>query len=153
MCDPGGVCISGRVFEDMEGKVQAKFRDLGERAFKKISRPVRVYRLAWSADAGVAASLAEAPKRPTDQPSIAVLPFSCLLEERKVRILAEAMSEDLITMLVRIPGFVAIARQSSFVYQRRTIDSRKIGRELGVRYIIRGSLRAAPAGSFASSRS
>ena len=77
----------------------------------------------------------------TDKPSIAVLPFTCFSEEREFKFLTEAMTEDLITMLARIPGFIVIARQSSFAYQGRSVDSRQIGRELGVRYIIEGSLR------------
>ena len=68
-----------------------------------------------------------------------MLPFTCFSEEREFKFLTEALSEDLITMLARIPGFIVIARQSAFAYQGRSIDSRQIGRELGVRYIIEGS--------------
>ncbi|MGD0190290.1 MAG: TIR domain-containing protein [Rhizomicrobium sp.] len=74
-------------------------------------------------------------------PSICVLPFTCFSEESAFKFLTEAMTEDLITMLARIPGFVVIARQSSFAYQGRSVDSRQIGRELGVHYIVEGSLR------------
>ena len=70
-----------------------------------------------------------------------MLPFTCFSEEREFKFLTEALSEDLITILARIPGFIVIARQSAFVYQGRSVDSRQIGRELGVRYIIEGSLR------------
>jgi adenylate cyclase len=141
ICEPGGVCVSGRVHEDVEGKLDCAFRDLGERTLKNIERPVRIYSLSSSAINPSTAPLAETPKPPTDQPSIAVLPFICFSEERELKFLAEAMTEDLITMLARIPGFIVIARQSSFAYQGRSVDSRQIGRELGVRYIIEGSLR------------
>jgi len=87
------------------------------------------------------AALAETAVPPADQPSIAVLPFNCFSEDREFKFLTEAMTEDLITMLARIPGFIVIARQSSFAYQGRSVDCRRIGRELGVRYIIEGSLR------------
>jgi adenylate cyclase len=141
ICEPGGVCVSGRVREDVEGKLDCSFHDLGERTLKNIERPVRVYSLASSVISPSTAPLAETPKPPTDQPSIAVLPFTCFSEEREFKFLTEAMTEDLITMLARIPGFIVIARQSSFAYQGRSVDSRQIGRELGVRYIIEGSLR------------
>ncbi len=139
--EPGGVCVSGRVHEDIEGKLDWAFLDLGERTLKNIERPVRVYSVPSSAIGPSTAPLAETPKQPADQPSIAVLPFTCFSELREFKFLTEAMTEDLITMLARIPGFIVIARQSSFAYQGRLIDSRQIGRELGVRYIVEGSLR------------
>ena len=141
ICEPGGVCVSGRVHEDAEGKLDYAFHDLGERTLKNIERPVRVYSLPSSAISLSTAPLAETPTPPADQPSIAVLPFTCFSEERAFKFLTEAMTEDLITMLARIPGFMVIARQSSFAYQGRSVDIRQIGRELGVRYIIEGSLR------------
>jgi adenylate cyclase len=113
MCEPGGVCISGRVHEDIDGKVDAEFRDLGERKLKNIQRTVRVYALAASAGEPAAASPEERAKPPLDQPSIAVLPLSCLSEERELSFLVEAMTEDLIATLARIPGLLVIARQSS----------------------------------------
>jgi adenylate cyclase len=139
--EPGGVCVSGRVHEDIEGKLDWAFLDLGERTLKNIERPVRVYSLPSSAIGPSTAPLAETPKQPADQPSIAVLPLTCFSELSEFKFLTEAMTEDLITMLARIPGFIVIARQSSFAYQGRSIDSRQIGRELGVRYIVEGSVR------------
>jgi adenylate cyclase len=142
-CEPGGICISDRVLEDVQGKVDAEFRELGERTFKNIARSVRVYGLAAVTEPDAAESSTAALEPRTDQPLIVVLPFKCLSEEREVEFLADAMSEDLNAMLARIPGFVVIARQSASVYRTRSVDSRQIGRELGVRYIVQGSLRPA----------
>ena len=137
LCEPGGVLISGAAYDHVRGRMDEDYVDLGDKDLKNIARPVRVYSLASSAPA----PMPEPPKPPTDQPSLAVLPFTCLSDERELKFLTEAMTEDLITILARIPGFIVIARQSSFVYQGGAIDSRQIGRELGVRYIVDGSLR------------
>ncbi|MFY9971533.1 MAG: adenylate/guanylate cyclase domain-containing protein [Roseiarcus sp.] len=137
LCEPGGVLISGAAYDHVRGRIDADFVDLGDKYLKNIARPVRIYSLASSAPA----PMPEPPKPPIDQPSLAVLPFACFSEERELKYLTEAMTEDLITILARIPGFIVIARQSSFVYQGGAIDSRRIGRELGVRYIVDGSLR------------
>jgi adenylate cyclase len=138
---PGGICLSNAAYEQVRDKVKEQYADLGEQVLKNIQRPVRVYSLASSAIDPLTAPLAETPEPPAEQPSIAVLPFTCFSEEREFKYLTEAMTEDLITMLARIPGFIVIARQSSFAYQGRSVDSRQIGRELGVRYIVEGSLR------------
>jgi adenylate cyclase len=141
ICAPSGVCLSEDAYRQVRDKLKEEFVDLGERELKNIQRPVRVYALASSAMSLSTAPLAETPKQPNDQPSIAIMPFTCFSEEREFKFLADAMTEDLITMLARIPGFIVIARQSSFTYQGRSVDSRQIGRELGVRYIVDGSLR------------
>ena len=141
ICEPGGVLLSSSAFDHVRGKIDARFVDLGEKDLKNIARSVRVYSVASSAPGPPAAPLDEAPKPSTDQPSLAVLPFTCFSEEREFRFLTDAMTEDLITILARIPGFIVIARQSSFAYHGRSVDSRQIGRELGVRYIIEGSVR------------
>jgi adenylate cyclase len=140
ICEPGGVCVSGRVYEDVEGKLDCAFHDLGDRSLKNIERPVRVYSLASNA-IGPSVAVAEKAKPSVDQPSVAVLPFDCLSEDRELKFLTQALTEDLITLLARIPGFMVIARQSSFVYQGRSVDCRQIVRELGVRYLVEGSLR------------
>jgi adenylate cyclase len=141
VAEPGGICLSNAAYEQVRDKIKERCVDLGERVLKNIARPVRAYSLTSDAVSISTASLGEAPKPAADQPSLAVLAFTCFSEEREFKFLTEAMTEDLITMLARIPGFTVIARQSSFVYQGRAVDSRQIGRELGVRYIIDGSLR------------
>ena len=146
IAEPGGVCISDDAHRQIRGKVDIVFDDMGPQVLKNISEPMRVWRCQINANASSAAPTKSSvetaqPLAITDKPSIVVLPFTCFSEEREFRFLTEAMSEDLITMLARIPGFIVIARQSAFAYQGRSVDSRQIGRELGVRYIIEGSLR------------
>ena len=146
IAEPGGVCISDDGHRHIRGKVDIVFDDMGPQALKNIAEPMRAWRCQINANASSAPPTKASveitqPRAITDQPSIAVLPFSCFSEEREFKFLTEAMSEDLITMLARIPGFIVIARQSAFAYQGRSVDSRQIGRELGVRYIIEGSLR------------
>ncbi len=146
IAEPGGVCISDDAHRHIRGKVDIVFDDMGPQALKNITEPMRAWRCQINANASSAAPTKSSveiiqPLAITDKPSIAVLPFTCFSEEREFKFLTEAMSEDLITMLARIPGFIVIARQSTFAYQGRSVDSRQIGRELGVRYIIEGSLR------------
>ena len=146
IAEPGGVCISDDAQRQIRGKVDIVFDDIGPQALKNITEPMRAWRCQINANASSAAPTKSSvetvqPLAIIDKPSIAVLPFTCFSEEREFRFLTEALSEDLITMLARIPGFIVIARQSAFAYQGRSVDSRQIGRELGVRYIIEGSLR------------
>jgi adenylate cyclase len=146
IAEPGGVCISDDAHRQIRGKVDIIFDDMGPQALKNISEPMRAWRCRINSNASSAAPTKSSvesvqPLAITDKPSIVVLPFTCFSEEREFRFLTEAMSEDLITMLARIPGFIVIAKQSAFAYQGRSVDSRQIGRELGVRYIIEGSLR------------
>jgi len=146
IAEPGGVCISDDAYRQIRGKVDIVFDDMGPQALKNIAEPMRAWRCQIDANASSAEPIKSSvgiaqPLVIADKPSIAVLPFTCFSEEREFKFLTEAMSEDLITMLARIPGFVVIARQSAFAYQGRSVDSRQIGRELGVRYIIEGSVR------------
>ena len=148
IAEPGGVCISDDAHRHIRGKVDIVFDDMGPQALKNITEPMRAWRCQINARANASSAAPTKssvetvqPLAITDKPSIAVLPFTCFSEEREFQFLTEAMSEDLITMLARIPGFIVIARQSAFAYQGRSVDSRQIGRELGVRYIIEGSLR------------
>jgi adenylate cyclase len=146
IAEAGGVCISDDTHRQIRGKVDVVFDDMGPQALKNITEPMRAWRCQINANASSAAPTKSSvetlqPPAITDKPSIAVLPFTCFSEERELKFLTEALSEDLITMLARIPGFIVIARQSAFAYQGRSVDSRQIGRELGVRYIIEGSLR------------
>src|SRR6202051_119783 len=146
IAEPGGVCISDDAHRQIRRKADIVFDDMGPRALKNITELMRAWRCQINANSSSATPTKSSvetaqPLAITDKPSIAVLPFTCFSEEREFKFLTEAMTEDLITMLARIPGFIVIARQSSFAYQGRSVDSRQIGRELGVRYIIEGSLR------------
>ena len=139
---PGGICISDDAFRQVRGKVEAEFADLGEQSLKNIARPLRVYR----------AGLASAPEMPSaaatalslpDKPSIAVLPFANLSGDPEQEYFADGMVEEIITALSRIRWLFVIARNSSFTYKGRTVDVKQVGRELGVRYILEGSVRRA----------
>jgi adenylate cyclase len=140
LAEPGGICVSARVQEDAAGKLDLVFEDIGEQVLKNISRPVRVYRI----QSGSAAPESRgAPLAVPDQPSIAVLPFTNASADPEQEFFADGIAEDIITALSRYPSVFVIARNSSFTYKGRTADVRKIGRELGVRYVLEGSVRKA----------
>ena len=146
IAEPGGVCISDDAHRQIRGKVDVGFDAMGPQVLKNIAEPMLAWRCQINKNVASAQPIKSSvetaePPAVAGKPSIAVLPFVCFSEERELKFLTEAMSEDLITMLARIPGFIVIARQSAFAYQGRSVDSRQIGRELGVRYIIEGSVR------------
>jgi TolB-like protein len=137
LAEPGGICASGRVLEDVEGKLDIVFENAGEQQLKNIARLVRVYRVRLS---GAAEDLRPALPLP-DKPSIAVLPFENLSGDPGQDYFADGMVEDIITALSRIRWLFVIARNSSFTYKGRAVDVRQVGRELGVRYVLEGSVR------------
>src|SRR5262249_20953574 len=134
------VCISRKVYEDISGKMQLSFVDLGEQQLKNIAQPVRVYRIS-----GEQLAVARATVRPAlalpDKPSIAVLPFTNLSGDPEQEYFADGMVEDIITGLSRIRWLFVIARNSSFTYKGKAVDVKQVGRELGVRYLLEGSVR------------
>jgi adenylate cyclase len=136
MAAPGGLCISGKMHDEVEGKVGAAFEDCGEQQVKNIARPVRVYALAGAASAARSLPL-------PNKPSLAVLPFTNMSGDPEQEYFADGVVEDIITALGRVKSFFVIARNSSFTYKGRAIDVRQVGRELGVRYVLEGSLRKA----------
>ena len=141
LAKPGEICISGTVFDQVKGKLDLVFDYLGPQQLKNIGEPVRVYRLrTGTVEAGVETQPDEASSL-SERPSIAVLPFTRMSESREHEFLADGIVEDLTTHLARLPGFLVIARNSSFVYKDRSPDIRTVGRELGVRYVVEGSLR------------
>jgi adenylate cyclase len=140
LAEHGGICVTARVQEDTAGKLDLAFEDMGEQQLKNITRPVRVYRVASSPAAGQPISPA-APLPLPDKPSIAVLPFVNLSGDPEQEYFADGMVEDIITGLSRIKWLFVIARNSTFVYKGRPTDVKQIGRELGVRYVLEGSVR------------
>ena len=136
LAEPGGICVSGRVQEEVQSKLQIAFEDAGEQELKNIARPVRVYRIRYD---GEAKSLLRLPL--PDKPSIAVLPFQNLSGDPEQEYFADGMVEEIITALSRIRQFFVIARNSSFNYRGSAVDVKQVGRELGVRYILEGSIR------------
>lgn len=137
LAEPGGICVSDNLYRQVHGKVDFHFDDLGEQALKNIAGPVRVYRLRRT-------GTPTAP-RPTlslpDRPSIAVLPFDNMSGDHEQDYFADGIVEDIITALSRIRWLFVIARNSSFAYRGRAIDIKQVGRELGVRYVLEGSVR------------
>jgi adenylate cyclase len=135
---PGEVCISSRAQEDTAGKLDVSFEDLGEQHLKNITKPVRVYRIRL---ADVSGESTQKSLVLPDKPSIAVLPFANLSGDVEQEYFADGVSEDIITALSKLRWFFVIARNSSFVYKGKTVDIKQVGRELGVRYVLEGSIR------------
>ncbi len=146
LAEPGGILISHAVYAHVDRKLPVRFDDQGERALKNIAQPVRVYRVGWEADPASRAQR-PAPSQPglPDRSSIAVLPFINVSSDAEQEFFADGLTEDLITDLSKVPGLLVIARNSSFAYKGRSVDVRSIARELGVRYVIEGSIRRASA--------
>jgi len=140
--EPGGICISDDAFRQVRGKVEAEFADQGEQSLKNITRPLRVYRVGSSPTAKQPITPAAALPLP-DKPSVAVLPFTNMSLEPEQEFFADGIAEDIITALSRYPSLFVIARNSSFTYKGRAVDVKQVGRELGVRYVLEGSLRKA----------
>jgi TolB-like protein len=139
LCEPGGVYLSDNLYRQIRGKTQLLFEDLGEQSLKNIAWPVRVYRVR---SAGAAVSINPQLKLP-DKPSIAVLPFQNMSGDSDQEYFADGMVEEIITALSRFQQLFVIARNSSFAYKGRNIDMKQVGRELGVRYVLEGSVRKA----------
>ena len=134
--------MSERVHEDAAGKISSSFEDIGEHSLKNIARPIRVYRLRPGATATAASSVRPALSLP-DKPSIAVLPFQNMSGDAEQDYFADGIVEEIITALSRMRWLFVIARNSSFTYKGRAVDVKQVGRELGVRYVLEGSVRKA----------
>jgi TolB-like protein len=139
LAEPGGICVSSRVQEDAEGKLNITFENTGEQQLKNIARPVRVYRVRLSGPAEGQRSALPLP----DKPSIAVLPFQNMSGDPEQEYFADGIVEEIITALSRFRQLFVIARNSSFTYKGRAVDVKQVGRELGVRYVLEGSVRKA----------
>jgi len=144
-CEPGRVCLSDDAYRQVRGKTAFAFDDLGEKSLKNIDRPVRIYavRSTISSAATTAMSQAETgkPLPLPDRPSIAVLPFANMSGDPEQEYFADGVVEDIITALSRFKALFVIARNSSFTYKGRAVDVKQVGRELGVRYVLEGSVR------------
>ena len=142
---PGGILISGKVLSEVDGKLDAAFEDRGERQLKNISKLVRAFavrRMASAQAVTVTVAAAEPPPL-ADKPSIAVLPFQNMSGDPEQEYFADGLVDDIITALTRFKGLFVIARNSSFTYKGRVVDIKQVGPELGVRYVLEGSVRKA----------
>jgi hypothetical protein len=145
IAEPGGICISDDAFRQVRGKIEAEFADIGEQSLKNIAA-LRVYRI------GPSPATTQPTTPPTalplpDKPSIAVLPFANLSGDPEQEYFADGMVEEIITALSRIRWLFVIARNSTFTYKGQAIDVKQVGRELGVRYVLEGSVRKAGGGA------
>ena len=136
---PGGISLSEDAWRQVQGKMAAKFVDSGERSLKNIARPVRIYRLERDGE-GTTLPAPPAPDLP-DKPSIAVLPFQNMSGDAEQDYFCDGMVEDIITTLSKLAGLRVIAWNSSFVYKGRSVDVRDAAKQLGVRYVLEGSVR------------
>src|SRR5438128_2393835 len=163
IAEPGGICMSEDAFRQVRGKVEAEFAATGEQNLKNIARPLRVYRAGPKSPLpnppprspdqvrggegsalGARVGAAETPALPLpDKPSIAVLPFANMSGDPEQEYFVDGMVEEIITALSRIRWLFVIARNSTFTYKGRPVDVKEVGRELGVRYVLEGSVRKA----------
>jgi adenylate cyclase len=146
LAEPGGICVSGTVRDHVGDRLPYAFEDLGEQSVKNIARPVRVYALRPEAIAGLPVAVIS-PAVSISQPivaprlSIVVLPFANLSNDPEQQYFADAITEDLTTDLSRLVGMLVISRNTAFTYQGKRVDTKQVGRELGVRYVLEGSVR------------
>ncbi|MGY3581567.1 adenylate cyclase [Bradyrhizobium sp. USDA 4341] len=138
IADPGGILISDKVYSEVEGKLDAGFEDRGEQQLKNISKSIRSYAVRRALVEGLSAALPL-----PDKPSIAVLPFQNLSGDPEQEYFADGLVEDIITALSRFKSLFVIARNSSFTFKGKAADIKEVGRKLGVRYVLEGSVRKA----------
>jgi TolB-like protein/class 3 adenylate cyclase/Tfp pilus assembly protein PilF len=148
LAEPGGILISGKIHSEVEGKVEGSFEDRGEQQVKNITRPVHIYAVrpvgtSKASTATMSAPNVTQPLQLPDKPSIAVLPFQNMSGDPEQEYFADGMVEDIITALSRFKSLFVIARNSSFTYKGKAVDIKQVGRELGVRYVLEGSVRKA----------
>src|SRR5580658_1892131 len=143
---PGSVCVSGTVRDHIGDRLPYAFEDMGEQSVKNIARPVRVYALrpegiAGEPTASVSSTASSSPPVSAPRLSIVVLPFANLSNDPEQQYFADGITEDVTTDLSRIEGMFVISRNTAFTYQGKRVETKQIGRELGVRYVLEGSVR------------
>jgi adenylate cyclase len=146
LAEAGGICISGSAFEQIENKLPLRYDYLGEHEVKNIVKPVRVYRAQIESEAAARKPLEVASKGKMafplpDKPSIAVLPFVNMSDDPKQEFFSDGMTEEIITALSKSPYLFVIARQSTFAYKGKPVKVKQVSEELGVRYVLEGSVR------------
>ncbi len=142
LADPGGVLVSRAVRDQVRDRLELAFEDLGERELKNIARLVRVYRIQAPAELIAKVARSEALPLP-DKPSIAVLPFTNMSGDAEQEYFSDGITEDIITELSRFRSLFVIARHSSFAFKGKAVTVQQVGRELGVEYVLEGSVRRA----------
>jgi adenylate cyclase len=142
LAEPSGICISETVLNNARGIIDFEVADAGEQMLKNIARPVHVYRIVVDPGHLLPAAQSHGPALPLpDKPSVAVLPFTNMSGDAEQEFMSDGIAEDVITALSRYPSLFVIARNSTFTYKGRAVDVKQVGRELGVRYVLEGSVR------------
>jgi TolB-like protein/Flp pilus assembly protein TadD len=145
LADGGGICISGTTYDQVKNKLSLGYEYQGEQTVKNITDPVRVYKIGRKSETAISSmSEEQAAMHPVpEKPSLAVLPFINMSRDPEQEYFSDGMTEDIITALSRIRWFFIIARNSTFAYKGHSVDVRKVAKELGVRYVLEGSVRKA----------
>src|SRR6202140_2170006 len=143
LAEPGGICVNRVVRDQVRDKLDFAFEDAGEQRVKNIARPLRVYHVRSGQVAGEEMSVAQPPLALPDKPSLAVLPFTNMSGDAEQEFVSDGIAEDVITALSHYPSLFVIARNSTFTYKGQAVDVKQGGRELGVRYVLEGSVRKA----------
>jgi adenylate cyclase len=141
LAEPGGICVNRVVRDQVRDKLDFAFEDAGEQRVKNIARPLRVYHVRPGQVAGEEMNAPQPPLALPDKPSLAVLPFTNMSGDPEQEFVSDGIAEDVITALSRHPSLFVIARNSTFTYKGRAVDVKQVGRELGVRYVLEGSVR------------
>jgi adenylate cyclase len=142
LAEPGGVCASGTVRDQIGTKLPLSFTDLGEQQVKNIAQPIKAYRIRNETSPAATPAIGSSLPLP-DKPSIAVLPFANMSGDPEQEFFSDGITEEITTALSKVHWFFVIARNSSFTYKGRAVDVKQVGRELGVRYVLEGSVRKA----------
>src|SRR5215472_14766059 len=144
LAEPGGICVSRMVRDQVRDKLAILFEDMGDQQVKNIARPVRAYRAVLAERAERPSILPDTAAPPlSDRPSIAVLPFNNVSGDPEQDYFVDGITEDIITALSKWRWFLVIARNSTFAYKGKSVDLKEVGRDLGVRYVLEGSMRRA----------
>jgi adenylate cyclase len=141
LAEPGSIYVSENVHDQIVGKLDLDFLDLGPKHLKNITRPIRVYQMGWKKSEGDPATTGASPTEFDDRRAIAVLPFTNFSGDPEQEYFADGITEDIIALLAGWRAFPVIARNSTFTYKGKTFDIRKVGEGLGVRYVLEGSVR------------
>jgi adenylate cyclase len=140
LAEGGGICISGSVFDQIEGKIPLNYDDLGEQSVKNIKKPVQVYRIYVESEESL---MVEKEVKLPDEPSIAVLPFENMSGDREQEYFSDGLTEEIITGLSKLPHLFVIARNSTFTYKGKAVKVQQVSREMGAKYVLEGSVRSA----------
>jgi len=143
LAEPGGICISAKVYDEVKNKLALGYEDMGEQEVKNIAEPIHVYLIVPERSAETLKAEAGEDLALPDKPSIAVLPFDNMSGDPEQEFLADGITEDLITALSRIRWFFVIARNSTYTYKGKAVEVTQVAKELGVRYVLEGSVRKA----------